>query len=111
LPHLQVEFGPPGSVRVEAGLLRALVDELCSHETVDPRAVKAYLRPAEAAAFGEGHPAAFVHVTACLLAGRPEDLRCRIADGLLATLRRSYPDGSVGLTCEVRDLDRATYRK
>lgn len=110
MPHLQVEYGPPGAVRVDTALLVELVEELSSHETVDPKAVKAYLRPAEEAAFGAGHPSAFVHVTACLLAGRPEELRRRIADGLLAVMRRAYGP-EVGVTCEVREMDRATYRK
>lgn len=110
MPHLQVEYGPPGAVQVETPLLTDLVAELCRHETVDPKAVKAYVRPTEGAVFGEGHPGAFVHVTACLLAGRPEELRCQIADGLLAVLQSRFGP-EVGLTCEVREMDRATYRK
>lgn len=96
-------------------ILARLVEVLSGFETVSPAAVKAYhtLRPNWAV--GEGHPEGFAHAEVMVLAGRPEELRVRIADGMFAALRDCFATGleggEVGVTLEVREMAAATYRK
>lgn len=116
MPHLQIE--------VSAGLARSrdlkevareLARELSDCPTIDPAAVKAYVRVAESYATGEGARPEFVHVTACLLDGRAEETLALIADRLAEALDRLFAealaDGTAGRTVEVRQMARATYRK
>jgi 5-carboxymethyl-2-hydroxymuconate isomerase len=116
MPHLQIE--------VSAGLARStdlrkmaqvLADELSGCPTIDPSAVKAYVRVAEVYATGEGARPEFVHVTVCLLDGRDEEALSLIADRLAAALDHLFAaalaDGTAGRTVEVRQMARAAYRK
>jgi 5-carboxymethyl-2-hydroxymuconate isomerase len=50
-----------------------------------------------------------------VLAGRPEELRVRIADAMFEALKAAFAQsaasGEVNLTLEVREMARGTYRK
>ncbi|MCW5939772.1 MAG: hypothetical protein KF884_00390 [Fimbriimonadaceae bacterium] len=98
-----------------SSVLRGLVDELCDQPSIDPKAVKAYVRVADEWATGPGAPTAFVHLTLCLLDGRGASLRVQMADALYRRLQAlcGTVAAKVGasLTLEVRQMDPETYRK
>jgi 5-carboxymethyl-2-hydroxymuconate isomerase len=64
---------------------------------------------------GDGAPSGFCHCTVAVMAGRPEELRKKIADAMYGELRKhfsqSLAEKEVGLTLELREMDAATYRK
>jgi 5-carboxymethyl-2-hydroxymuconate isomerase len=96
-------------------ILEALTAILSFQETVDPKAVKAYhaLRPTWAV--GEGHPPGFASLQVSVLTGRPLELRQKIGQALMeefkARFAYSLEQGEVGLTLEVREMERETYFK
>lgn len=96
-------------------ILRELVEELCRHETMDAASVKAYFREQSVWAMGEGARAGFVHLEVALLEGRPVELKRAIAEGMRGVIfrcfARSLAEGLIGVTIEIRDMDRATYLK
>ncbi len=96
-------------------ILGELVVELCRHETMDAASVKAYFREHSVWAMGEGARRGFVHLEVALLDGRPVELKRAIAEGIRGVIERcfarSLAAGLVGVTIEVRDMDRATYVK
>lgn len=116
MPHLQLELSK--GVREfddRKSILRGLVEEFCAFESIDPRAVKGYVRVAEDWVMGSGAPENFVHLTVCVLAGRDPALLSRISDALFARMKTAFQtsmaDGAVGLTLEVREMNPAGYRK
>lgn len=116
MPHLKLDAS---SNLLELGnlpeILRQLVAEFCRHETIDPASVKAYFREQGVWAMGEGARPGFVHLEVAVLDGRPIELKQAIAQGMRGVLERcfarSIAEGLVGLTIEIRDMDRATYVK
>ncbi len=98
-----------------ATILETLVRKLCEYDTIAPAAVKGYYRPVTTWTMGEGATPGFAHVTLAILAGRPAELRTRMADGLYAEMKRlftrSLESGETGVTLELREMDAATYRK
>lgn len=116
MPHLQLELT---ANLMEAESLQPVLDELASVmgslESVDPKAVKAYANVRQHWAMGAGASPGFVHLTICVLSGRPLDLRRQMADRLYTVLAhhfsRSLADGLARLTLEVREMDRETYLK
>ncbi|MBX3110904.1 MAG: hypothetical protein KF857_02755 [Fimbriimonadaceae bacterium] len=116
MPHLQLEVteGLP-EVADLTSVLRELADALGAMETVEPKAVKAYAHVRDTWAMGRGASPGFVHLTVCVLSGRPLDLRRQMADRLYEVLAghfsRSLAGGLASLTLEVREMDRETYRK
>lgn len=96
-------------------ILRDLVAEFSLYETVDPTSVKAYFREHTIWVMGADARPGFVHLEVALLDGRPIQLKQAIAEGLRKVLtrcfERSLADQRIGITIEVRDMDRATYVK
>jgi 5-carboxymethyl-2-hydroxymuconate isomerase len=96
-------------------ILEALVAELSTIETVPPAAVKAFHTLAMVWVMGEGGPAGFASCQIAVLAGRPESIRVEIAERLHAVMKerfsQSLASGEVGITLEVREMEKATYRK
>jgi 5-carboxymethyl-2-hydroxymuconate isomerase len=96
-------------------ILQALVEKLCEYETIDSTSVKAYHLLRSNWHMGKGAPAGFAHCTVSILSGRPLELRKQIADGMYTELKShfamSLEDNEVGITLEVREMDRETYRK
>lgn len=96
-------------------ILESLVGRLCEFETIDPTSVKAYHLLRSNWHMGQGAPAGFAHCTVAIVTGRPEELRNRIADGMYAELRShfsmSLENNEVGITLELREMEKETYRK
>lgn len=116
MPHLKLDVSANAYEITEvSAILHQLVAELCRFETIDPASVKAYFREHKTWAMGEGARPGFVHLEVAILDGRPLDLKQAIADGMRRVLERcfarSIAEGLLGLTIEIRDMDRATYVK
>ncbi len=96
-------------------ILEALVEKLCTFETIDPKAVKAYHGLRSNWHMGAGAPAGFAHCTIGLVAGRPLELRKKISKAMYEELRShfgmSLENHEVFLTLEVREFEAETYQK
>ena len=96
-------------------LLTELAECLATLETIDSRSIKAYHSLRSIWQMGEGAPPGFAHCEVAILTGRPLELRKKMADSLYAILqtgfRESQATGEAGLTLELREMDRETYRK
>lgn len=116
MPHIILETTAdlPENADIPA-ILESLVLRLSTFDTIDSSAVKAYHTLRSNWCMGEGAPPGFAHVTVGILAGRPIELRRQIADGMYSEMRshfaQSMEAGEVGLTLELREFDRDTYRK
>ncbi|MBS1723624.1 MAG: hypothetical protein JSS66_11790 [Armatimonadetes bacterium] len=97
------------------GCLDALVFTLSEQDTIDPAAVKGYLRVSPVWATGEGAPDGFIHLTVCVLAGRPPELLSAVSDRLysqaLDLFRPALDQGVAKVTLELREMIPEVYRK
>lgn len=107
--HLQTTGNVHGPTIEEC--LEALVACLCSFDSINSAAVKAYhsLRPVWV--MGSGAPEGFVSCQVSLLNGRDEVLRKKIADAMYSVLCDLYSEEDAAITLEIREMDAATYRK
>ena len=116
MPHIHLETTAdlPENANIP-DILEALVEKLCEFETIDPASVNAYHLLRSNWHMGKGAPAGFAHCTVAIVTGRPPELRKGIADGMYAELRRhfsmSLEDREVGITLELREMEKETYRK
>lgn len=116
MPHIILETTAdlPENANVP-DILDALVAKLSSIESVDSKAVKGYHTLRSVWAMGNGAPPGFAHCTVAVLSGRPEELRKKMSDEMYAVLQEHFTAslelGEVGLTLEIREMDKATYRK
>ena len=114
MPHIHLETTAdlPENADVP-DILEALVATISAQETVSPASIKAYHTLRSNWAMGEGAPAGFAHCSLMVLTGRPMELRRRMADAAMATLKEhfkmSLEAGEVSLTLEVREMERETY--
>ncbi len=96
-------------------VLSELVKTLAGFETIDSKSIKAYCRDLPQWSMGEGATEGFVHVEVCILSGRDLALRKTIAEWMEKVLRTHYQaainEGRVGVTVELREMDRETYQK
>lgn len=96
-------------------ILDSLVAKLATFETISSSAIKGYHSLRSTWSMGEGAPEGFVHCTVSILAGRPEELRVAIADGMYTALKENFPmsadSGEASITLELREMDKLTYRK
>lgn len=96
-------------------ILERLVAKLASFDTIGSHAIKAYHSFATTWLIGEGGPNGFVHCEVAILTGRPSDLKNAIADGMYAELLECFPGSrdskEAGITLELREMDKETYRK
>ena len=96
-------------------ILTDLVSELASHETIDSASIKAYHQLRSTWEMGTGAPAGFVHCEVAIMSGRPLELRKGISEGISTVLRKHFAtsllNNEVGLTVELREMDRETYIK
>ncbi|HRF60114.1 MAG TPA: hypothetical protein PLH94_09405 [Fimbriimonadaceae bacterium] len=116
MPHLRLDLSSGVAEGVDlAALLSDLSETLGACETVAPASIKAYANVRTVWVTGTGAPPEFVHLEIALLDGRPQALRAEIADRLAERLilpfRAGVMEGRVGLTLEVRTMDREIYRK
>jgi len=116
MPHIILETTSdlPENASVP-DILEALVAKLCTMETVDAKAVKAYHTLRSVWSMGAGAPPGFAHCTLALMTGRDEALRIKIADEMYATLKQQFAQslehGEVGVTFELREMAKETYRR
>lgn len=96
-------------------ILEALVAKLAGFESISPASIKGYHSLRNTWVIGEGGPHGFVHCEVAILSGRPEELVQEITDGMYAALlnefARSKESGEAGITLELRQMEKATYRK
>lgn len=116
MPHLQLELSANVAPLVNLSeILADLTSHFCEFETIDPLSVKSYVRVSEVYQTGPGAPTGFVHLTICVLEGRPSDLLSRMSDSLFSRLQTHFhpylSSRKVGVTLELRQMASATYRK
>jgi 5-carboxymethyl-2-hydroxymuconate isomerase len=96
-------------------ILERLVTKLGSFETIGSHAIKAYHSLRHTWLIGEGGPNGFIHCEVAILTGRPSELKNSIADGMYAELlecfHQSQDSKEAGITLELREMDKETYRK
>ena len=96
-------------------ILETLVAKLATFESISPSSIKGYHSLRNTWIIGEGGAHGFVHCEVAILSGRPEDLVQQITDGMYAALiesfSRSHESGEAGITLELRQMEKATYRK
>lgn len=115
MPHLHLETTAdlPENGDIPE-ILEALVAAFSQIETVRLATIKAYHTLRSVWMVGEGHPEGFGHLQVSVLAGRPVELRQKMADAMMAVMRDSFGQslsaGDVAVTVEVREMDPATYR-
>lgn len=114
MPHLVLETTAdlPENAHVP-DILEALVAELSRFETVSSASIKAYHTLRSVWQMGEGAPPGFAHLTLAVHAGRPKELRRRMAEGMFQVLREhlaeSIAANEVSITVELREMDPETY--
>jgi 5-carboxymethyl-2-hydroxymuconate isomerase len=95
-------------------ILEALTQKLATFDTVASEKIKARHYLCSVWMMGEGAPAGFAHCSVAILAGRPLELRKRIAEGMVATMRERFRQSldarEVAVTLEVREMERETYQ-
>jgi 5-carboxymethyl-2-hydroxymuconate isomerase len=117
MPHIIAEY----SANLEDCLdIQALVDDL-HQAAIEVRvaelvAIRTRAARREYFRVADGNPAnGFVHITARLRIGRPEELRTRLGEALLAAadkrLTEVYPSHPIGLTVEIHEIDDMTFRR
>ncbi len=92
-------------------VLKNLVTIISRAETVDPKAVKAYVHVRELWEVGEGAPCGFASLQLAVLEGRSVELRSKIADELHAELSEALAGTGLAASVEVREMNKATYKK
>lgn len=116
MPHIHLETTAdlPENAHIP-DILEALVAKLCGYETIQASSVKAYHTLRSNWHMGEGAPAGFAHCTVALVTGRPLELRQTISEGMYAELKShfemSLENQEVGITLELREMEKETYRK
>ena len=116
MPHIHLETTSdlPENGNIP-DILEALVAKLSTFETVQPAAIKAYHTLRSNWAMGAGAPPGFAHCTVMIVTGRPLELRQTMAKEMYAEMRShfgmSLEHDEVGLTLELREMDKETYQK
>mgnify|MGYP001189083585 CR=1 FL=1 len=91
-------------------MLERFCEVLSDFETVDPKTIKAGV--VVMGPFLNNNPAkkGFLCLEACLLSGRPPELKARMADALKSVLDALAGDDGLSLTVEIREMEREFYR-
>lgn len=116
MPHIVLETTSdlPENANVP-DILEALVAKLSGMETIDSKSVKAYHTLRSVWSMGHGAPPGFAHCTVAIVTGRDDALKKKIADEMYAVLKQQFTQslehGEVGITLELREMNKDTYRK
>lgn len=116
MPHIHLETTAdlPENAHIP-DILEALVAQLSTYDTFQPKSIKAYHSLRSNWCMGEGAPAGFAHCTVAIMSGRAVELRRTIAAEMFAEMKRhfemSLENSEVGLTLELREMDSETYQK
>ena len=117
MPHIIAEYSANLEDRLD---VQALIDDL-HQAAVDSGvaelvAIRTRAERREYFRVADGNPAnGFVHITARLRIGRPEEMRTSLGKALLAAadkrLTDVYPTHPIGLTVEIYEIDEMTFRR
>jgi 5-carboxymethyl-2-hydroxymuconate isomerase len=117
MPHIIAEY----SANLEDCLdVQALIDVLhqaaVTSGVAELVAIRTRAARREYVRVADGNPAnGFVHITARLRIGRPEEKRTALGQALLAAadkrLANVYPTHPIGLTVEIHEIDDMTFRR
>ncbi len=110
MPHLIVESSP-GLIENKSAFLGALVERFSAFDTITPSDVKARFYEAQDFVIGAGGKSSFLHLSLSLMEGRELELKKNMSDALFAILKSYVGEQDVNVTLELREMDRATYRK
>jgi 5-carboxymethyl-2-hydroxymuconate isomerase len=113
VPHIILRSSQnlPPSLNISE-VLAKLVAALASCDTIDSPSIKAYHQPVEIWVMGAGAREGFVHCEVSLLSGREILLRQEISAKIFEVMRQEFePLGSVGITVEVREMNRESFNK
>lgn len=115
MPHIHLET--TSNLEENAKLpdiLEALTLALAGNDTVPSAAIKAYHTLRSVWHMGEGAPDGFAHCEVALLEGRPIEVRQKMAESLMAVMRQEFSEsldaGLAGVSLEIRQMERDTYR-
>jgi 5-carboxymethyl-2-hydroxymuconate isomerase len=116
MPHIHLETTSDLEENAKLpDILEALTLELCKHETIASKAVKAYHTLRSVWVMGEGAPAGFAHCEVAVLEGRPQDLKQQIAAAMMKVMQEQFSEsissGAVSVTLELREMEKDTYQK
>ena len=111
MPHIHLRGSESLKEQTLDNALVALTKCLSECETIASESIKAYWTHHPRFAMVENAPRGFLHCEVSILAGRPNELRNQIADLMYETLKDSFGDTELSLTFELREMDKATYRK
>jgi len=116
MPHIRLETTSDVVENQDlVDILQRLVDKLAEFDTIGPHSIKGYHALRNTWIIGEGGPAGFIHCEVAILTGRSPDLKKEISDGMYAELldcfHRSHESQEAGITLELREMDKETYRK
>jgi 5-carboxymethyl-2-hydroxymuconate isomerase len=116
MPHIHLETTSDLSENASVpDILEALVEQLGKQESVAAASIKAYHSLRSVWAVGEGHAPGVAHCTVSILTGRTEEQRAKIADAMFETLQQHFVESleanEVGISLELREMARETYRK
>lgn len=116
MPHIILETTSdlPENASVP-DILEALVAKLSGMETIDAKSIKAYHTLRSVWSMGAGAPPGFAHCTVAVVTGRDDSLKKKIADEMYNVLKQQFAQsleqGEVGITLELREMNKDTYRK
>jgi len=116
MPHIKVDVSAnaarPGRLKP---FLADLAARLSEFDSIESRAVKAYLNVREHFAVNADGRPAFVHAEIALLKGRSPELRSKIADAMCEIIAAEFAEkvshDEISITVEVREMDDETYRR
>lgn len=91
-------------------LLEKLCEVVATFETVDPKTIKAGVVAMSPSLNNSPVRRGFLCLEACILTGRPPELKARMADALKEALDSLVGDDGLSLTVEIREMDRDFYR-
>ncbi len=117
MPHVVLEYSDNLVDRPDLGrLLLEIHEALLATGAFVRDDIKSRAIRHDTYAVADGAPGrGFVAVEVRILAGRSDEVKAAAADGVLAALERAFPESlarqPVGLSVEIRDMDRASYRR
>lgn len=111
MPHLILDYAAELEQHLD---MRDCLDQLfatmAAHPAFeDPETIKLRAAPWPHHRTGTG-TGSFAHATVRLMAGRSPEAKKTLSTQIIDTMRRALP-GVHSLTCEIRDMDRASYGK
>lgn len=117
MPHIIAEYSANLEDRLD---VQGLVDDLhraaIDAQVAELAGIRTRAERREHFRVADGNPAnGFVHITARLRVGRPEEKRTALGQALFAAadkrLAGVYPDHPIGLTVEIHEIDDMTFRR